>query len=326
MSRIDEEAARWVARLNGDEGEGAREAFEAWHEADPRHQGAYLRAEAAWMMLDRAQVMAHGGRLQAASARRVPDKKAKSDRATLTRRSVVAAGMAASVAGAVGVGYVLKNRLSVATGVGELRSVPLKDRSVASVNTDSRIEVDMTPQIRHVALVKGEAWFEVAKNPQAPFVVSAGDIRVRAVGTAFSVRRHANGADVLVTEGTVEAWNVNDKDKRVTLTAGHEAFVPVKPETVAVAYRPEEVERRLAWRDREIVLNSETLAEAVAEFNRYNSRQIVISDPALGAQKLVGGFHVDQPETFARAVHAALDVPVSLNDDRIIIGTAGAAL
>ena len=79
-------------------------------------------------------------------------------------------------------------------------------------------------------------------------------------------------------------------------------------------------------RDREIVLNSETLTEAVAEFNRYNSRQIVIADPALGAQKLVGGFHVDQPETFARAVQTALNVPVSETDDRIIIGTAGASL
>lgn len=323
MSRINEEAAQWVARLNGVESNETRKAFEAWHEADPRHQGAFLRAEAAWMMLDRAQVMAHGDTLL---ARRALDKKLKHNRAAVTRRSVMSGAVAASLTGAVAVGYVLKNRLSVATRVGELRSVPLKDRSVASVNTDSRIEVDMTPQIRHVALVRGEAWFEVAKNPEVPFVVSAGDIRVRAVGTAFSVRRHETGADVLVTEGTVEAWNVNDTGKRVMLTAGHEAFVPLKPEAVAVVYRPEEVERRLAWREREIVLNSETLAEAVAEFNRYNSRQIVISDPALGAQKLVGGFHVDQPETFARAVHAALDVPVSLDDDRIIIGTAGAAL
>ncbi len=323
MSRIDEEAAQWVARLNGDDSIAARKAFEVWHEADPRHQGAYLRAEAAWMMLDRAQVMAHGDTLL---ARRALDQKLKRNRAAVSRRYVMGGAVAASLTGAVAVGYVLANRLSVATGVGELRSVPLKDRSVASVNTDSQIDVDMTPQIRHVALVKGEAWFEVAKNPEVPFVVSAGDIRVRAVGTAFSVRRHDTGADVLVTEGTVEAWNINDTGKRVTLTAGHEAFVPLKPETVAVAYRPEEVERKLAWREREIVLNSETLTEAVAEFNRYNDRQIVISDPALGEQKLVGGFHVDQPETFARAVHAALDVPVRLTDDRIIIGTAGTAL
>lgn len=323
MSRIDEEAAQWVARLNGDDSVEMQKAFEAWHEADPRHQGAYLRAEAAWMMLDRAEVMMHGDTLL---ARRALEEKLKRSRASVSRRYVMGGAVAASLTGAIATSYVLVNRLSVATGIGELRSVPLKDRSIASVNTNSQIDVDMTPQIRHVALVKGEAWFEVAKNPEVPFVVSAGDIRVRAVGTAFSVRRHATGADVLVTEGTVEAWNVNDTGKRVTLTAGHEAFVPVKPEFVTVAYRPEEVERRLAWREREIVLNSETLAEAVAEFNRYNDRQIVISDPALGAQKLVGGFHVDQPETFARAVHAALDVPVTLNDDRIIIGTAGAAL
>ncbi len=323
MSRIDEAAASWVARLNGDDSVTTRQAFEAWHEADPRHQGAYLRAEAAWMMLDRAQVMAHGDTLL---ARRAFDEKLKRNRASVSRRYVMGGAVAASLTGAIATGYVLANRLSVATGVGELRSVPLKDRSVASVNTDSQIDVDMTPQIRHVALVKGEAWFEVAKNPEVPFVVSAGDIRVRAVGTAFSVRRHENGADVLVTEGTVEAWNINDISRRVTLTAGHEAFVPVRPESVAVTYRPAEVERRLAWREREIVLNSETLAEAVAEFNRYNERQIIISDPALGEQKLVGGFHVDQPETFARAVHAALDVPVSLRDDRIIIGTVDGKL
>ncbi len=323
MSRIDEEAASWVARLHGDDSMAMRQAFEAWHEADPRHQGAYLRAEAAWTMLDRAQVMTHGDTLL---ARRALEEKLKRNRASVSRRYVMGGAVASSLTGAVAIGYALASRLSVATQVGELRSVPLSDRSIASVNTDSRIDVDMTPQIRHIALVKGEAWFEVAKNPEVPFVVSAGDIRVRAVGTAFSVRRRENGADVLVTEGTVEAWNVNDTDKRLTLTAGHEAFVPVKAEIVAVAYRPEEVERRLAWRDREIVLNSETLAEAVAEFNRYNDRQIVISDPALGAQKLVGGFHVDQPETFARAVHAALNVPVSLRDDRIIIGTAGTEL
>ncbi|MGN6366346.1 FecR family protein [Asticcacaulis taihuensis] len=323
MSRIDEEATRWVARLSHEVGAEVRAEFDAWHDADPRHQGAYLRAEAAWTMLDRAEVMAHGDTLL---ARRALAEKVKRHRASVSRRYVMGGAVAASLTGAVAVGYVLANRLSVATGVGELRSIPLKDRSIASVNTDSQIDVDMTPQIRHVALVKGEAWFEVAKNPAVPFVVSAGDIRVRAVGTAFSVRRREGGADVLVTEGTVEAWNVNDKDKRVTLTAGHEAFVPVTPETVEVTYRPEEVERKLAWREREIVLNSETLAEAVAEFNRYNSRQIVIADPALGAQKLVGCLHVAQPETFARAVQTALNVPVSETDDRIIIGTASASL
>lgn len=323
MLPISEQAAQWVARLNGDCDDRVRAEFEAWHDADPRHQGAYLRAEAAWMMLDRAQVMTHGDTLQ---SRRALEEKLKAHRASVNRRYVLGGAMAASVAGAVGVGYVLSHRLSFATGLGELRKVPLKDRSIAAVNTDSQIDVDMSERLRHVALVRGEAWFQVAKNPEVPFVVSAGDIRVRAVGTAFSVRRRQGGVDVLVTEGTVEAWNVNDKDGRVSLTAGHEAFVAEKPEVVAVNFRPQEVERKLAWREREIILNSEPLSDAVAEFNRYNARQIVLADPALGASQLVGGFQVDQPETFARAVHTALNVPVSIQDDRIIIGTNATAL
>jgi len=238
-----------------------------------------------------------------------------------TRRVVIGAAIAASVGGAIATAYALQNRLSLSTARGELRKVPLKDHSLATINTDSQIDVDISPNLRHIGLVKGEAWFEVAKNPDAPFVVSAGDIRVRAIGTAFSVRRHDNGADVLVTEGTVETWNVRDKAQRVRLIAGNAAFVFNQPSPTAVVFRPDEITRKLAWRDRQIVLDHESLADAVAEFNRYNECKIVVADPILGRAKLVGGFAVDQPEAFARAVHITLNTPVEIGPDRIVIGT-----
>ncbi|MBW8881707.1 MAG: FecR domain-containing protein [Asticcacaulis sp.] len=319
---IEDQAAAWLARMQAVPDDAERAAFAAWHDADPRHAGAYLRAEAAWMLLDRAQVMSHGDTFL---ARQAAADKLNRHHAARTRRYVLGGAAAASVTAAAFVGYRLSHVLSLETGRGELRNVPLKDRSTAAVNTDSRIEVSLGDKLRHVELVKGEAWFEVAKNPDAPFVVSAGDIRVRAVGTAFSVRRRDGGADVLVTEGVVEAWNVRDKTKRVTLKAGAEAFVPNAPEAAAVAYKPEEVERKLAWRDREIILNSTALGDAVAEFNRYNSREIVIADPGLSKAELVGGFHVDEPDSFARAVHTALNVPVSIGNDRIVIGAAKGA-
>ena len=92
---------------------------------------------------------------------------------------------------------------------------------------------------------------------------------------------------------------------------------------IDVAYRPQEVTRKLAWRDREIILHQESLSDAVAEFNRYNTREIIIADPRLNTAQLVGGFQVDQPESFALAVKLALDVPVDINDQRILIGTVG---
>lgn len=325
MSPIDQTAAEWVARrYSGRPNAGDDAAFQAWHDADPRHAGAYLRAEAAWVLLDRSQVLTHGdgaaedvlsSPLSAPVARARPEP---------TRRAVLMGAVAASIAALAGMAWFLRSRLSFETGRGELRKVPLADRSLAAINTDSRIDVAMGPRRRDVQLVKGEAWFEVAKNPDAPFVVSAGDIRVRAVGTAFSVRRHDDGADILVTEGIVETWSVREPGRKTRLIAGDQAFV-ADAAKVATAYQPDEVTRKLAWRERKIILREETLSDAVAEFNRYNEQQIVIADPSLAGLKLVGGFDVDQPEDFARSVHAASEAPVSIRADRIIIGTQSGA-
>jgi len=333
MPSIDDQAAEWVARRSAGRSPEAEAAFQAWYAADRRHQGAFLRAEAAWALLDRAQILTHGavthGRRHAdgvdharlAPATPLTDRRPAA-RPQGTRRALIGGALAASVAaGAIATAYALKNRLSLTTEHGELRKVPLSDHSLATLNTDSHIEVDMSAHLRHVQLIKGEAWFEVAKNPDAPFVVSAGDVRVRAVGTAFAVRRRDSGADVLVTEGVVQAWNVKAQGERVTLPAGARTFMTNTPAPATVAFQPEEISRKLAWRDRQIILRRDSLSDAVREFNRYNDRQIVIADPALDGAQLVGGFAVDQPEIFARAVHATLNVPVTLEDKRIIIGT-----
>lgn len=305
MSRIDDEAAAWLARRQ-DRQAWDEAGFQAWYDADPRHQGAYLRAEAAWHLLGQAQGL---------SLASVPVRKKGFDRRLLL------SGAAAAALGALMVGVVIRNRMTLTTARGELRNVPLRDKSLAMINTDSQIEVDIGHSLRHVRLDKGEAWFQVAKNPEAPFVVSAGDVRVRAVGTAFSIRRRDDGADVMVTEGTVETWRTGDPQTRTRLTAGNTAFVPYAGAArTDIAYQPAEVTRKLAWREREIILKQETLSDAAAEFNRYNAVQIVISDPALNHERLVGGFRVDEPDSFARAVHAALDVPVEIDDTHIVIG------
>ena len=335
MPSIDEQAAQWVIRRSGGGLPEVEAEFQAWYARDPRHRGAFLRAEAAWTLLDRAQVLSHGPvsgahadllQLGLDHTARTRGGRGKTTASRFpSRRAVIGAAIAASVGAAIATSYGLHNRLSLLTARGELRKVPLKDHSLATINTDSQIEVDISPKLRHIGLVKGEAWFEVAKDPDAPFVVSAGDIRVRAVGTAFSVRRHETGADVLVTEGTVETWNVRDKAQRVRLIAGNTAFVSNQPIPAAVAFQPDEIARRLAWRDRRIVLDHESLAEAVAEFNRYNEVKIVVADPALARQTLVGGFAVDQPEAFARAVHVTLNAPVEIGPDQIVIGAPAAS-
>jgi transmembrane sensor len=195
------------------------------------------------------------------------------------------------------------------TLLGEVRNIPLADGSVTAINTETEVGVALTPQLRRLVVAKGEAWFQVAKDPSRPFVVEAGDARVEALGTAFSVRRRDDGAEVLVTDGAVEVWTVGAEDRRIRLDAGSKAFLTQGQPPQAVKAETQ-IANALAWRSGQIALYGETLADAAAEFNRYNARKIVIADPELASEKVVGQFGAYDPEGFARAAAGMLGAHV----------------
>jgi transmembrane sensor len=208
--------------------------------------------------------------------------------------------------------------LNYGTSIGEVRRVPLHDGSAVTINTQSAIHVSLEPDLRKVTLTAGEAWFKVAHDAKRPFIVAVGRVRVRAVGTAFSVRKHDDGADVLVTEGVVETWVVGDEARAVRVQAGSRAFVP-EYEPPKLSGNAEELERSLAWRDGQIALEGETLAEAAAQFNRYNKLKIIIADSGLAEEKLVGQFQATQPLAFAEAVSTTTKATITQDGDTILL-------
>jgi transmembrane sensor len=326
MSKIDNEAFEWVARKFArglSESESA--AFGAWLETDIRHKGAYARAMAIYNAINLATVpqsIPAGDGGHAAADDPVPAHRGFPRRQFLRREFLIYGGMAAGIAAAVGtMGLFPQQREAVLiTARGELRKVPLQDKSIATINSGSRIEVEFTDKQRMVKLREGEAWFEVAKDKSKPFIVEAGDARVRAVGTAFSVRRFADGAEVLVTEGTVEVWTTDASARRRQLSAGERVFLGPRASGIAVVRQPGEVKRKLAWREGKLILKNQTLNEAVADFNRYSPKTIVILDAALGSKRLFGQYQLDAPELFAKDVSTILGVPLVITADRIYIG------
>lgn len=308
---IEEAAVRWVWRLDREGRTPELEAeLETWLAGDTRRQGAFLQAEATWAVLDRGQQLAS---VKPIEARHSPK--------PLSRRALLAGGGTAIAASLAGVAYLALPRERYGTAQGEIRRVPLKDGSTAAINTASVVEVDLKPEIRRIKLARGEAWFQVAKNPEWPFVVEAGPVRVRAVGTAFSVRRYEKGADVLVSEGVVEAWVDSADGHRVRIAAGEKAFMADNAAISEQKAGPSEIDRQLAWRAGKIDLAGETLAAAAAEFNRYNSRKLVIADPRIAQERLYGVFRTDDPEGFANAVKQSLGATVDIeNPAQISIG------
>ncbi len=309
--QIEAAAAAWAMKdrpLSADEDMALRQ----WLSGDTRRRGALLRAQATLSSLSRAQALGPTGRW---------DGKKPLISANLSRRDLLVASGAASGLSAAGLaGFFLGRRNDrTTTGVGEIRRLPMSDGSTATINTDSVIKVDMTTAHRVVDLVRGEAWFKVAKNKKRPFVVMAGAARVQAVGTAFSVRRLDGGTEVQVTEGTVKAWLDGADQPAILLSAGDTAVLTPKGH-VTRDHAPQAIEDALAWRDGQIALTGQSLGIAAAEYNRYNQTKIVIEDQALAGEHLLGRFNADDPEGFSNAIAVAFDADIRHSDKTIYIG------
>lgn len=340
-AKIDEAAADWLARRFAGFSPEQEIEFRGWLRADARHAAAFQELEATWKLLD--------GVRETAPIGAEPDPDAlmpqRPVRKTIWLPRFVAAAAAVVALACVQAWRSARPALQfsdeVATAVGDFQRLALPDGSVVRLNTNSRVRVRYTEGERRVQLVRGEAHFIVAKNPLRPFVVEAGTVAVRAVGTAFNVRLRADDVEVLVTEGKVHVADPSLGESLIVprspaspplLVAGERAIVPisvaaggVRPRAEANVVEPPEIERALAWQERRIEFVSAPLAEIVAEFNRHNRRAITIADPVLAARRFGGSFRADEPETFVRILQTRFGLEVEQAGDATILRTGPAA-
>lgn len=305
---IEQAAAAWALRHPLDE--AGRAELDTWLAADPKRQGALLRAMAALSLIEDG--VEQGERTPSQEVRHSPSAVDMPAHHPSRRRMLITAGtgIAASAVGLLAWPYLAGER--VTTAQGEIRRLPLADGSVATINTDSALRVVFADNSRQIALDRGQAWFQVVKDIKRPFIVDAGIAQVRAVGTAFSVDRTGEGVQVTVTDGVVAVWPSKATGAMTILEAGQFANFRADAQQPETGTAPAEIERALAWRSGHISLENETLGYAVAQFNRYNHRKLVVGDPDLEAERLIGLFNIDRPEDFAATLEASLNVDVTV--------------
>ncbi|HEY0685137.1 MAG TPA: FecR domain-containing protein [Steroidobacter sp.] len=308
---IDGIAARWVMRMDrGELGEAEQRDLDAWLAADSRHRGAFIRAQAIWCDMDRVAALGSGELLSAPRPRW--------SAASLRRAAAIAACALALTLASVGVSNrYLAGRES--TDRGETRRLMLDDGSALALNTQSVLQVKYDDDERRIVLRSGEATFQVAHDEQRPFIVQAGDVSVRAVGTAFNVRMKPGGVEVTVTEGIVDILRTDDPGKTAIRRVAH------NEEVIARAERPIEVaplsdaaiERRLAWQEGRLIFDGERLAAAIEEVNRYSALRVVVDDPELAQKAFVGTFKIGDARGFAHAAAAAFEMRVVEQDQTL---------
>jgi len=207
--------------------------------------------------------------------------------------------------------------ISYTTSVGGYEHVTLADGSAVQLNTDSEIRARLTPGKREIQLVRGEALIKVSHDARRPFTIRATNTSVRAdppgstVGAAFVVRlRGPQRVDVAVTEGTV-LLGPSDRiidmalgrtsPSQSTLGAGDAATI--RPEGVHLAkVAMEELNRKLSWTAGLLSFQGETLSEVTDEFNRYNRKHLVVTDPLIADRRIGGAFQATDPDSFVSAL------------------------
>lgn len=289
-ARLRDEARAWLVRLSaGDMEPQERARFERWLNTSPEHRNAFAHEQAMWRQADHFRELlgpsSWAAPDNALAAAGEPEPASPRQRPRLPSRLAAGLALAACLVLAVFGGDIwLALTADFRTGPGEQRQVELPDGSVALLNTNSAIGMDFTANKRRIALLRGEAYFTVAKNPERPFTVLSRDRLTRAVGTAFAVRDDHGEVSVTVTEGRVAVMREAERTARdaeprqVALTADQQTVYRNGGRIAPV--RRVDAHALLAWREGKIIVDDMPFEQAIAELDRYRPGRIVIASLA----------------------------------------------
>lgn len=316
--RIAGAAADWIVRHDRGLAPQEEASFREWLAAAPEHAAVFAERRRLWASFDAvaappATTRKNGGRRSRPWTRAVP------------------VGLAAAIA----VLAAWTPRIREAGPLGPAAPTPalaplvpaerrfLADGSTIDLGPDAQVEIDFVAGERRVRLRRGAAHFQVARDPARPFVVVAGGVEVRAVGTIFNVRLDPAAVEVVVAEGRVKvAAPSAPGDATPILAAGQQALVPLAgPAAPAhvVTLSPAQLQIRLAWQPRLLDFTDEPLAAILAEFNRRNDVELTVADPSLAALRLSATFRSDNVEGFLRLMESEFGIATERTGARTIV-------
>jgi len=295
-------ALGWIARFRSDSvTEGDRQAFALWLAESPAHKHAMDSMLDMWADL--------------ASVRQLyPDSLQIQSRAANQGnwwRVSIAAAACLVVALLIWPQnqQAVESSMRYQTALGEQQTIELEDGSTLTLNTNSRVSVSFDEKHRQLELIRGEAFFKVAKDPGRPFDVNAGSARVTAIGTAFNIYRTEHSSDITVVEGVVRVTELGDTGSRAPATEILRANQQLTATDKGLqAAAPANVSQQTAWQRGELIANNMTLAELIAQIERYHDTHILLTDASIATLKISGVFDLSDLSPILQALQVSLGV------------------
>jgi len=341
---IQTQASEWLAKLDAEQPSKTDLAgFKQWVNADPAHRNAFEELVEFWddmNILTQAvlprEVLLSEGKLTAGpngAGLSEAELTQESIAARLARqpfaysRAAFATALIAIAAVLISVTMQLSGPAIYTTAIGEQRTIQLADQSTVQLNTNSRLEVDYSENLRRLTLIQGEAHFDVAHNPGRPFEVYAAKGLVRAIGTAFTVHIRKIDVEVIVTEGAVEVDRAEQNAQpsatpaiqniiqgpiasEIKVTAGNKVTYDKGLLDEVKLVVATGIEEQLSWRQGMLLFKDEPLQKVVDEVSRYTELKIIIPERSARELKVGGLFKVGDTESLFEALREGFDIHV----------------
>lgn len=291
---VRDQALAWFVRLHsGDATTSDREAHAVWMARSAAHRVEYGRLGQVWTDLDHI------------SDPRTFSQPQRACRPKTSRRAFLSGGAAALAAGVGAVLVGAPDFLSsdYATGTGERRTVKLADGTMVELDADSAMALDYTQTLRGVRLLRGRAFFDVAKDPQRPFTVLAAGGSTTALGTRFVVHEWSGAVTVSVEESAVSVQGPDARD--AVVKAGEYVTYDLRRLNEVTAV---DIESEAAWRRGKLIFEDRPLRQVLADVNRYRTGTIRVTDGRLLNMRVSGIFDVGDPDGVLEAIRTTLPV------------------
>ncbi len=305
------EAAAWLSQLQeADRSAAIDAAFNEWLAARPAHAKAFTRVSDVWGLIPRAAKLAPAPVV-------VRDHRPRRHLGQWLAASTCAVLLIA-LASALWTQFPAKQVYQ--TAVGGRQVVVLNDNTHITLNTNTRLIVSYRRSERRVQLERGEALFDVIRNPARPFIVQAGNAETVDLGTRFDVRDGGGHVAVTLLEGKVRIiarpGNAGRPLPEAVLVPGER--LTIYSDGAGVLDRPN-LAQALAWRHGQVYFDDSTLADAVAELSRYGGTPIRIADPAIASLHVSGVFRTRDSAEFASAVANLHHLQATHDDGAIVL-------
>jgi ferric-dicitrate binding protein FerR (iron transport regulator) len=160
----------------------------------------------------------------------------------------------------------------------------LPDSTAVWLNSSSSITypVAFSWETRQVS-IKGEAFLDVRKDQDHPFVVGLGKINVRVLGTRFDVINYENEnkTDVILESGNISLFQQTGREEKVLTSLRPGEMAVFDKENNSLSIKTAQTEKYTAWKEGKLIFRDDPMDEVVRKLNRWFNVQIEVADPEI---------------------------------------------